>query len=73
MTKLEQFRDYCEREYKDFVRAVENEWDNLLKARDCGLQRCLGVADFLQLYDDISYEDIDKIYTEYRTLFYELV
>lgn len=70
--KLNAYRAFCEREFKDFTRAVENGWDDIANARNCGLQRCIGVADFLQITENIPFDDTDKIYMEYRRKFYEL-
>lgn len=70
--KLNAYKNFCEREYKDFVRTIENGWDNPISARNCGLQRCIGVADFLQITENIPFDDTDKIYMEYRKKFYEL-
>lgn len=72
MTKLDLFKTHCENEFQDFRRSIECGWSDIIQARNCGLQRCLGVADYLQWAEDISFDDIDKIYTEYRTKFYEL-
>jgi hypothetical protein len=71
-TKLNSYKEYCEREFRDFTRAIENGWDDITNARNCGLQRCLGVADFLQIVEDVPFDDINKIYEEYRTKFYEI-
>lgn len=70
--KLNAYKAYCERELKDFTRAVENGWDDITNARNCGLQRCIGVADFLQIVENIPFDDTNKIYEEYRRKFYEL-
>ena len=76
MTKLEMYRDYCKMEFNDLKRAIESNLSddsiNPIHLRNCTLQRCLGVSDFLQLNEDISFDEIDEIYTEYRTKVYEL-
>lgn len=70
--KLNSYKEYCEREFRDFTRTIDNGWDNVIHARNCGLQRCLGVADFLQIVEDIPFDDINKIYEEYRHKFYAI-
>ena len=68
LAKLEEF---FIREYKDTKRAVEGGWGDRKDTVKCGLQRCLGAADFTQNFG-ISFEVIDKIYNEYREKFYKL-
>jgi hypothetical protein len=68
---LAKLEEYFEREFKDTVRAVNNGWGDRKDTIKCGLQRCLGAADFTQNFG-ISFETIDKIYNEYREKFYKL-
>ena len=71
-TKLELFKDFCENQFQDFLRTVEYGQLDIIHARNCGLQRCLGVADYLQWAEDVSFDDIDKIYMVYREKFYKI-
>ena len=68
---LEKFKDFCNMEFNDTLRAVNNGWGDRKDTVKCGLQRCLGVADFLQSFD-IPFDTIDEIYTVYRDKFYKL-
>lgn len=69
---LNQYKEYCNREYKDAIRAIENK--QLFKPKevvDSAIDRCLGVALFIQ-FIDVSYEDADMIYSEVKTKLEEL-
>lgn len=69
---LNQYKDYCNREYKDAVRAIENK--RLFKPKevvDSAVDRCLGVALFIQSIG-VSYEDADIIYEETKAKLEEL-
>ena len=70
LEKLAKFEMYCEREYKDTKRAIENGWGE--SAEEIGLKgitRCLGAADFLQDLG-VPFEEVDEIYLTYREKFY---
>ena len=69
---LNLFTNFCENEYKHSLIAIEMEYGDVKKGIECSLQRCLGVAFFLQSLD-VPYEDIDKVYSKYREKFYELL
>lgn len=66
---LELVKDYYEMEYKDVQlviarnRGMASMVDKYLV--NSTLQRCLGIALFVQSMD-VSYEDINKLYEEYR-------
>lgn len=65
---LDKVKDFYEMEYKDTIRTLENPyWEK--QAEDvikCSLQRCLGVAFFVQGAFDIPFDDINKLYEEYK-------
>ena len=65
---MDKIKDFYEMEYKDTIRTLENPyWEK--RAEDvikCSLQRCLGVAFFVQGAFDISFDDINKLYEEYK-------
>ena len=74
MTKkeiLEKFADYCAMEFRDTVTAVNSGWGDRKDIVKCGLQRCLGIAMFIQEFD-IPFDTVDEIYTSYREKFEKL-
>jgi hypothetical protein len=67
---LELVEDFYKMEYKDIQLVVErNIMANNTKANkfhvNSSLQRCLGVALFVQSMD-VPFEDVNKLYEEYR-------
>ena len=64
--KIEMYKRFCDREFKSAKRACENGWyTNKAKTLYSYLQRCLGVADFLQDMG-VPFEVVNKIYEEYH-------
>lgn len=68
---LDKIKDYFEMEYIDACIACESEW-GAKEIVNNTIQRCLGVALFVQNVSDIPFEDIDSLYTEYRRKLEEL-
>ena len=71
---LKQITEFYEREYNDTKRFLKSPWCG--KASDTvwyATQRCLGVAQFVQIACNVSYEDIEPIYNEYREKFEKLL
>lgn len=63
---LEKVREYYEMEYRDTVRALEKSWVTDKKmAVWYAIQRCLGVAQFVQIAG-VSFEEIDALYDEFK-------
>ena len=65
---LDKVKDFYEMEYKDTARTLQNPY---WKKREtevikCELQRCLGVAFFVQNAYDVPFEDINNLYEEYK-------
>ena len=63
---LEKVREYYEMEYRDTVRSIEQSWvtDKKMDIRHT-IQRCLGVAQFVQSVG-VSFEEIDALYNEFK-------
>lgn len=67
---LELVEDYFKMEYKE-IQLVAERWRMLNDTEyldfhvNSTLQRCLGVALFVQSMD-VPYEDVNKLYEEYR-------
>lgn len=62
---INQYKDVCNQEYKATKRAINNKW---FKPRDVinnAIQRCLGVAQFIQ-YLGVTYEEADIIFEEFK-------
>lgn len=68
---LNQYKNYCNREYEDAVRAIGNKWFKPKEVVDNAIDRCLGVAQFVQLIG-VTYEDSDMIYSETEAKLEEL-
>lgn len=68
---LNQYKEFCNREYKDAVRAIENKWFKPKEVINGAIDRCLGVAQFVQLIG-VNYEDSDIIYSETEAKLEEL-
>ena len=63
---LNQYKEFCNREYKDAVRAIGNKrLFNPKEVINNAIDRCLGVALFIQ-FINVSYEDADMVYSEIR-------
>jgi hypothetical protein len=68
---LDKVKDFYEMEYIDACIACESEWGakEIVKG---AIQRCLGVALFVQTASDVSFDEIDSLYTGYRRKLEEL-
>lgn len=71
---LDKVKDYFEMEYNDAVELTKNKWKCTTSEQiiDKTLQRCLGVALFVQNVSDVTFEEIDSLYEEYRRKLEEL-
>ena len=69
---LDKIKDFFEMEYNDACAACGYKWTTPKKIVDGAIQRCLGVALFVQAACDVSYDEIDSLYTEYRRKLEEL-
>jgi hypothetical protein len=64
---LEKVREYYEMECRDTARALENSWvTDKGMAVWYAIQRCLGVAQFVQIAGDVNFEEIDALYNEFK-------
>ena len=63
---LEKVQEFYESEYRDLARLMESKpgWFNPRESVTYAIQRCLGVAQFVQLLG-VKYEDL-KCYEEIR-------
>lgn len=72
---LEKVKEFFEQEYKDTERLLTREdrpfWAEPKECVDKAIQRCLGVAQFVQ-YCDVKYEDLG-CYEEIRERFEKLL
>lgn len=62
---INHYRNTCDKEYEMTKNAINNKW---FKPRDVinnSIQRCLGVALFIQ-YLGVTYDDVDKIFEEFK-------
>lgn len=63
---LEKIREYYEMEYRDTARSIEKSWCTDKKmAVWYAIQRCLGVAQFVQIAG-VSFEEIETLYDEIK-------
>lgn len=68
---LNQYKEFCNREYNDAVRAIKNKWFKPKEVINGAIDRCLGVAQFVQLIG-VNYEDSDIVYSETEAKLEEL-
>lgn len=72
---LEKVKEFFEKEYTDVERLLTKEdkpwWADPKECVDKAIQRCLGVAQFVQ-YCDVKYEDLG-CYEEIRERFEKLL
>lgn len=68
---LNQYKEFCNREYKDAVRAIGNKWFKPKEVINGAIDRCLGVAQFVQ-FIGVNYEDSDIVYSEIEAKLEEL-
>lgn len=68
---IEGIREYYEMEYKDTLRTLINPYWAARKKTvvNNSIQRCLGVAFFAQGTEDVTFQDIDELYQEYKEKF----
>lgn len=71
---IDKVKDYFEMEYNDTIRTLKNPYWGMqaVNVIKYSIQRCLGVAFFVQDSFDIPFDDINKLYTEYRRKLEEL-
>ena len=73
---LDKVKDFYEKEYKNTLNWLGCEYcktkENKIRSINYAIQRCLAVALFVQNFD-ITYEEVDVLYDEYRKKFYELL
>ena len=69
---LDKVKDYFEMEYYDACIACEYQWTTPKEVVNGAMQRCLGVALFVQNASDISFDEVDSLYEEYRRKLEEL-
>ena len=69
---LDKVKDFFEMEYNDACIACEAKWSTPKEIAKGAIQRCLGVALFAQTASDVTFEDIDSLYTEYKEKLEEL-
>lgn len=73
---LKEFSDYCDYEYTDVKRAIDNEWDKNTGGKEktvyYSCQRCLGVAFFIQRLG-VPFKEVDEIYMNFRTKVYNFI
>lgn len=73
---LDKVKNFYEEEYKSTLRWLSSEHcktkEDKIKSINYAIQRCLGIALFVQGLDT-SFEEIDTLYTEYRKKFCELL
>ena len=63
---LEKIREYYEMEYRDTARSIEKSWCTDEKmAVWYAIQRCLGVAQFVQIAG-VSFEEIETLYDDIK-------
>ena len=73
---LNRAKEFYEKEYKSTLQWLSSEYCKTPKDKKesikNAIQRCLAIAIFVQDLG-VSFEDIDSLYCEYRTKFYELL
>lgn len=73
---LKEFSDYCNYEYTDVKRAIDNELysgeTDRKKTIYYSCQRCLGVAFFIQRLG-VPFKEVDEIYMSFRTKVYAFI
>ena len=65
MDILKEVKNYYDTEYKETNKAILSAYFKPIDIVDNTIQRCLGVALFVQ-YLDISFDDINKLYEAQR-------
>lgn len=74
---LEKIREFYESELRGVERYIKSEWCKTDKEKSdsvwYALQRCLGVAQFTQVACDVSFEDIEPLYEEFKEKFEKLL
>lgn len=69
---LDKVEDFFEMEYNNACAARNYKWTTPKEVVNGAIQRCLGIALFVQLECDVPFKDIDNLYTEYRRKLEEL-
>jgi Fe-S cluster biogenesis protein NfuA len=69
---LNKVKDFFEAEYNGACIACEFKRYTPKEIVNNAIQRCLGVALFVQTASDVSFEEIDSLFTEYRRKLEEL-
>lgn len=62
---IEQYKDVCNQEYEATKRAINNKWFKPKDVTNNAIQRCLGIAQFIQ-YLGVTYDDADIIFEEFK-------
>lgn len=72
----DKIKNFYEQEYKSTITWLSSEYcktkEDKIRSINYAIQRCLGVSLFAQGLD-VSFEEVDALYTEYRKKFYELL
>ena len=63
---LDKVKDFFEMEYNDARVACGYKWTTPKKVINGAIQRCLGVALFVQTASDISFVEVDNLYVGQR-------
>lgn len=69
---LDKVKDFFEMEYIDACIACESKISAPREIVKGAIQRCLGIALFVQTASDITFDEIDSLYTEYKRKLEEL-
>lgn len=69
---LDKVKDFFEMEYNDACIACKYKWTTPKEVVNGATHRCLGVALFVQTVSDVSFDEVDNLYEEYRRKLEEL-
>lgn len=73
---LDKVKKFYEQEYKDTLNWLSCEYcktkENKIKSINNAIQRCLAIALFVQNCD-VTFEEVNVLYDEYREKFQELL
>lgn len=72
MTTLEKVKEYYDNEIRDIERSITMPLYKPDKLVECSIQRCLGVAFFVQYLGE-PFDKVDELYEEVRNKLYDLL
>ena len=72
MTTLEKVKEYYDNEIRDIERSITMPLYEPKKLVECSIQRCLGVAFFVQELGE-PYDKVGDLYEEVRNKLYDLL